>query len=110
MIRRTAIKTKPRRAKVSWRNPERVKLDQAALSRLRGVVFRRANRQCENKIGRARCTNRIDWWTGDMHHVKHRSQGGGDTESNCIAVCWPCHRAHHDHGLPIVPWWEKAKP
>lgn len=32
----------------------------------------------------------------DLHHVKYRSQGGDDSENNCVMLCKDCHdnKAH----------------
>jgi 5-methylcytosine-specific restriction endonuclease McrA len=35
------------------------------------------------------------------HHLKYKSQGGGDELSNLITLCFICHRAHHDGLLTI---------
>ena len=108
MLRRTPIRKKPRPAKTSWRNPERVRLDSKDMAKLRSIVFRRARGRCENLLDARRCPNRISWWDGEMHHVLHRSCGGPDSQENCLALCWDCHRAHHDGKLRIEPWWKKA--
>jgi hypothetical protein len=109
-LRRTSLKPKAKVAKTSWRNPERVRLGNGEMSKLRSEAFERAHGRCENMLikGRreVRCTNKISWYTGDLHHIKHRSQGGGDTISNVMAVCWDCHRAHHDQGLELEPCWK----
>jgi predicted restriction endonuclease len=38
----------------------------------------------------------------DMHHVKYRSRGGGDTVDNCAPLCGPHHRAVHAKWLRLV--------
>ncbi|MEW6278005.1 MAG: HNH endonuclease [Candidatus Eremiobacterota bacterium] len=35
------------------------------------------------------------------HHIKFRSQGGGNEDFNVIYICWGCHRLVHD-GLLII--------
>lgn len=37
----------------------------------------------------------------DMHHIKRRSQGGGDEDSNLVPLCHECHMAHHDGRTPL---------
>lgn len=42
-----------------------------------------------------------DTWTGDsgeVHHIKFRSQGGGDEDGNLIYLCQPCH-SQKAHGV-----------
>jgi hypothetical protein len=34
----------------------------------------------------------------EVHHVKHRSQGGGDDLENLACLCRQCHRGIHDCG------------
>lgn len=29
------------------------------------------------------------------HHIKKKSQGGGDTEDNLVTICMECHSKHH---------------
>src|SRR4051812_11581226 len=112
MIRRTRSRNKPRSERRSWRNPERVRLDAKGMAQLRAEVFQRAAGRCENVLEGQRCSNKIDWWTGELHHLIHRSRGGSDTTENCIAVCnwgeWPCHRLHHDGKIRIQAWWKEA--
>jgi len=31
----------------------------------------------------------------DIHHLKHRSQGGGDDEANLVLLCRTCHDKRH---------------
>lgn len=35
----------------------------------------------------------------DIHHIKYRSQGGGDDIQNLIALCRPCHEKAHTREL-----------
>lgn len=31
-----------------------------------------------------------------VHHIKSKGSGGGDTPENLISLCWVCHRKVHD--------------
>ena len=31
----------------------------------------------------------------DLHHVKYRSAGGDDSETNCVMLCHDCHELAH---------------
>lgn len=60
---------------------------QARLREILPLLLERAGGCCENPLckGRARL---------DPHHVQKRSQGGGETLDNLVALCrWPCHDA-----------------
>ena len=50
--------------------------------------------QCDSKC--ERCGNLLE--NGfHMHHVKPHSQGGQTVLTNCMAVCFECHREiHHE--------------
>jgi 5-methylcytosine-specific restriction endonuclease McrA len=37
-----------------------------------------------------------------LHHLKSRGAGGGDTKDNCVILCWKCHRLAHDGKIKIV--------
>lgn len=49
--------------------------------------------RCENKKCRHKITVNNPLET---HHVKSRSQGGGDEPSNLMALCHNCHTAFHN--------------
>jgi len=53
---------------------------------IRGVVHERSNGVCEY-CGRARGNS--------IHHIVHRSQGGGNSLSNLINLCINCHHKAH---------------
>lgn len=95
-IRRSPIKPKAKKRKESapWRAPK-IRLDAPGMYLLRGEVFARAGFQCENHIDGKRCPTKITWYTFQLHHLRHRSQGGSDTKENTAAVCWECHDMHH---------------
>lgn len=38
----------------------------------------------------------------ETHHIRYRSHGGGDTESNLVLLCDADHRAVHGHALRII--------
>lgn len=105
-LRRTALRPKAKKAKTSWRNPERVRLGNGEMSKLRSEAFERADGRCENVRDGKRCPNKVGWFSADLHHIKHRSAGGGDVIGNVMVVCWPDHRAHHDQGLELEPCWK----
>lgn len=69
------------------------KRDKAANMRaVRAEVIRRDKGKC-------RCCGRKGT---DLHHVRFRSMGGGDTVDNLVLVCRdPCHRAIHGHALKV---------
>lgn len=108
-IRKSRLKPKAKRAKTSWRTGK-VRLDAKGMSRLRWEVYQRAEGQCENSSDGVRCNKRITWTTFQLHHLKHRSLGGDDSEFNCVAVCFDCHDLHHHGQLRIEPHVPLARP
>lgn len=36
-----------------------------------------------------------------VHHIVHRSRGGGHDAANLVTVCWQCHNLLHAHKLSI---------
>ena len=38
----------------------------------------------------------------DLHHVRHREDGGGHSMSNCCVMCFGCHHRHHEGRLLII--------
>jgi 5-methylcytosine-specific restriction endonuclease McrA len=76
-----------------------------ALEELRRQVLDRANGYCELKKSED-CMKWAGWFTGHMHHVKHRSLGGKDELSNLL---WSCPQCHWEEHVPskVVP--AKAK-
>lgn len=33
---------------------------------------------------------------GGCHHIRYKSQGGGDIQENLVRLCMECHRGIHD--------------
>lgn len=72
--------SRPRRPQARRRVPETV----------RRQVLVRAGARCE-----ARFTSHCTGVAEHLHHRRRRSQGGGDTPANLVAVCRGCHEAIH---------------
>ena len=71
----------------------RIKLDSEGYSKLHLQVLERDRWRCQ--------------FCGSMqhlqvHHLKFRSQSGGDEEQNLITLCAECHAATHSKRYPIV--------
>lgn len=107
MLRRSRIKKKPKKTKVSWRSGK-VRLDAEGMENLRVEVYIRCGGGCENTLNvdddTRRCNAWVTWNTFEMHHVIHRSLSGSDSLQNCLALCRECHSNHHLKGLEIVPY------
>ena len=37
----------------------------------------------------------------ELHHLRHRKDGGGHSTSNCCVICFGCHQRHHEGRLLI---------
>ena len=48
-----------------------------------------------------KCPKSIASSFGHLHHIQSRGAGGGDTEDNCVILCWKCHRLVHDGKIKI---------
>ena len=60
-------------------------------------TFLRDGYECTNPV----CTSRRNL---NAHHIKHRSKGGGDEESNLLSVCATCHLfGIHEGRLAVEP-------
>ena len=104
-LRRKPLKPKAKKAKrnAPWR-AKKLRLDAKGMRELRNAVFLRSGMRCENTIDGRRCKENFGWFNFNLHHLTHRSLGGSDTPENTIAVCFTCHRAHHDGKRRIVPY------
>lgn len=76
------------------------------------AVLARADGACEAMIPGV-CVGQVQ----HLHHRKMRSQGGGHTQENLIALCHRCHsHVHHnpawsyERGLLIHSWGEATWP
>ena len=45
----------------------------------------------------------------ERHHVKKRSQGGGNEAKNILVLGKPCHRHREEHGGKIMPSIQRDK-
>ncbi len=104
MLKRSPIKKKKKKTKVSWRSGK-IRLDAKGMKDLRLAVYVRSCGGCENAIDGKRCDRHITWENFEMHHLRHRSLSGSDTMLNCIALDKKCHSDHHLRGTKIVPYW-----
>jgi HNH endonuclease len=43
----------------------------------------------------------------EVHHVKHKADGGHTSTRDCVLLCWLCRRRHKKHyaELGIMPTW-----
>jgi 5-methylcytosine-specific restriction endonuclease McrA len=65
-----------------------------AMTELRREVYYKAMGLCELRESKD-CLGWAGWFTGHMHHIKHRSLGGKDELSNLLWACPPCHAEEH---------------
>ena len=105
-LKRSPIRYKKRKAKVSWRSG-RVQLDSAGMARLRGAAFQRSCRMCECGLqpGRESCGKSVTWIDGQLHHIKSRGQGGSDVIENVAFIRRDCHEE-----ITGKLQWAKRKP
>jgi len=103
-IRRSPLKPKPRKVKVSapWRAPK-IRLDAEGMKQLRQSAFFRSKGQCENEVDGKRCPKRISWGTFQLAHLISRGRGGSDVLVNVLAVDQECHAAEHRRGRKLKP-------
>jgi 5-methylcytosine-specific restriction endonuclease McrA len=71
----------------------RVRLDADAYSELHRRILERDGWRCQ-VCGRMQNLQ--------VHHLKLRSQSGGDVEQNLITLCAECHAGMHSKGYPVV--------
>jgi len=104
-IRRSPLKPKPRKVKVSapWRAPK-IRLDAEGMKQLRQSAFFRSKGQCENEVDGQRCPKRITWGSFHLAHIVSRGRGGSDVLSNVLAVDPECHAAEHRKGRKLRPF------
>lgn len=74
----------------------------------RSAVQSRAAMSCE------RCAQNLTWIRGEIHHLKNRSQGGGNELTNLVLLCIECHgwvtqhpHAAHEEGYTL---WHGEAP
>jgi hypothetical protein len=58
----------------------------------RSAVIARSGGRCELRVA-ANCARIVH----HVHHIRRRSQGGGDDADNLLGVCSPCHDYVHAH-------------
>ena len=75
-------------------NPKRkrIKLSNGAYRKLAKAVLERDGHTCQH------CGCHTN---SPPHHVKYRSQGGDDSESNLKTLCIRCHRGVHDGKIEL---------
>jgi hypothetical protein len=107
-LKRSWLKRKPRKARVSWRSGK-IRLDALGMGLLRLEVFARSENRhrnrCENKLeDGARCQHTIFWGTFHLHHIVSRGRGGSDTDENTMALCPGCHFDSHNGTWKASRW------
>lgn len=84
---------------------------------IRAEVFGRDDYRCQHWIGGQVslmgriCGRPITWDSGHLHHLKHRSRGGGWELDNLQTLCVDCHAKVHSYsadGSKPVPKKERA--
>lgn len=93
MIRRSPIRYKPKVKRTLWRTG-RVIEDNKGMARLRSEAYARSGGRCECGLAdeSRRCTARVTWFDGHLHHIVSRAHGGSDVLSNVCLVTVPCHK------------------
>jgi 5-methylcytosine-specific restriction endonuclease McrA len=76
------------------REPKRLRLDPDVYGALRSQVLRRDHWKCQVC---GKMTNL------EVHHMRFRSRGGDDSESNLITLCARCHNSVHSRSQSSEP-------
>ena len=103
MIRRSPIRHKKRVRRVMFPSGKVVE-DSAGMATLRSLAFKRSGGKCECRLENPErtCTRRVNWYDGQLHHLKPRS----DVLERVAFVNRECHR--EIHGKPAwTPNWLK---
>jgi 5-methylcytosine-specific restriction endonuclease McrA len=72
----------------------RLRLDSTSYTKLQRQVLERDGWRCQ-VCGSMQCLQ--------VHHLKFRSQSGGDEEQNLITLCTECHEQTHRSSRLAVP-------
>lgn len=105
-LKRSYIRSKPKvkKERSPWL-PMRVREDRIGMEKLRWLAFARSEGECECHLaGRKRCKKRVDWFSGELHHIQSRAHGGSDVIGNLAFIHADCHE--NIHGKPA--WGKRA--
>jgi len=73
---------------------------------VREYVLHRDSHKCQNP----NCKNKDKEQILQIHHIKYRSMGGTDSQSNLITLCNKCHTSpNHKKGKFLYDWCNKSK-
>jgi hypothetical protein len=87
LARRTPLKAGKPLKRTKWMR--KAKRESAALTAARKIALQRSEARCEARW--SNCTRQAE----HAHHMRRRSQGGGDTPDNLLIVCSRCHTDIH---------------
>ena len=73
------------------RKRRRLRVDPERYRQLKGKILERDGWRCQA------CGSLAGL---EIHHIRRRSQSGGDSEANLITLCSDCHRALHASCMP----------
>ena len=72
----------------------------------REYVLHRDNHKCQNP----NCNNKNKEQILEIHHIKFKSHGGGNSPSNLITLCSECHTTpNHKQGKFLYEWCTQGK-
>jgi len=97
LSRRTPLRNRSPLARHTPINPVSVKerARQQSWQKVRKVVITRDEGLCR------RCGREVGF-SGDVHHLRRRSQGGTDLPDNLVTLCRTCHNRIHEHVAEAV--------
>lgn len=59
-------------------------------------VLKRDNNTCQECFGRKKIERGSNsGYRVEVHHIVHKNQGGDESISNLITLCWKCHQNKH---------------
>jgi 5-methylcytosine-specific restriction endonuclease McrA len=96
-LKRSYIKSKPkvRKERSPWL-PPRIREDAKGMRRLREIAYSRSGGDCECVLFTGkRCGQKVDWFSGELHHILSRAHGGSDVIENLAFITGDCHEAVH---------------